>query len=260
MTARYLRVLAFGMVLMLAGTGCDIESEPDVIVFAAASTKGALDDVAQAFTTTTGRRVAISFAGSSVLARQIERGAPADVFVSANVAWMERLEAAGHVMPTSGKSLLGNELVLIAPRSARAPTNLAIANLLGSELPADSWLAMALVDAVPAGIYGKNALDSLGIWESVRSRIAQTDNARSALAMVARGEARMGIVYHTDALAEPRVAVLARFPATSHSPIVYPAAMTTSSHSPYAQAFLDFLRSPVAISVFERHGFVVLDR
>ena len=228
-----------------------------VTVFAAASLKEALDEVAHAFQATTGHKITLSYAGSSALARQIERGAPADVFISANPDWMDRLEAAGRVAPQSRVDLLGNRLVLIGPapqgvaRTVTSDTDLAI--LLG-----DGRLAMALTGAVPAGIYGRAALEKLGLWADVAGSVAETDNVRAALALVALRAAPLGIVYATDATAEPRVGIVGYFPTGSHPPIVYPAALTTRASLPEAASFLDYLRSDTADDVFEAHGFILL--
>lgn len=225
----------------------------NVTVFAAASLKTALEQVATQWQAETGHTVTLSFAGSSALARQIEAGAPADIFLSANPGWMDHLAAKGLIRNDSRVDLLGNALVLIGP-AGDAPMTL-------SDLPArlgNGPLAMALIDAVPAGIYGKEALMSLGLWAAIQDRVAQTDNVRAALALVALGEAPLGITYHSDALAEPRVAVLATFPADSHPPITYPAALTSDSTSPQAGAFLAYLQSPEASAILGHAGFVPL--
>ncbi len=228
----------------------------EVTVFAAASTKTALDDVAEAWQAETGNRAVIAYAGSSALARQIEQGAPADVFISANVAWMDALDASDLIATGTRRDLLGNHLVLVAHGHAdpvEIVPGMDLATMLG-----DGWLAMALVEAVPAGIYGKAALDSLGLWPLVEGRVAQTDNVRTALALVATGEAPLGVVYATDAVAEPHVSVIGTFPEGSHPPIVYPVAAVTERDTPLTVAFLDFLRSDAARTIFERDGFAVL--
>jgi len=229
-----------------------------VVVFAAASLKNALDDIALEWRSAEGGRATLVYAGSSVLARQIQQGAPADVLISANVDWMDALEKDGLIRTETRRDLLGNQLVLIAHGKDVAPIELApgvdLMALLG-----DQRLAMALVDAVPAGVYGKAALISLGIWDEIAPRVAQTDNVRAALALVARGEAPYGIVYATDAVAEAAVSVVATFPAKSHPPIVYPAAVTAESTNPAAPAFLAFLSSQAARPLFERQGFGVIE-
>lgn len=228
----------------------------DVSVFAAASLQGALEPVAEAFERQTGDRVRLTYAGSSLLARQIIAGAPADIFLSASPEWMDAAAAAGVIQPGSRHDLLGNELVLIAPD----PTPVALtAEAMTARLGPDGGrLAIALTDAVPAGRYGRQALEHLGLWDAVVPRLAQTDDVRGALALVAAGEAHLGVVYATDAAAEPRVHVVARFPAGSHDPIIYPVALTTAAEDPADSRFLDALRAPEARAVFAGQGFTVL--
>lgn len=228
-----------------------------VTVFAAASLKNALEEIAERFRMETGHGVRMSFAGTSALARQIEQGAPADIFISANPDWMDHLEAAGLVDPTSRFDLVGNSLVLIAHGRDAEPVELGptldLSGLLGK-----GRLAMALVEAVPAGIYGKAALQSLGLWQGVEPKVVQTDNVRAALALVALGEAGLGIVYATDAAAEDRVRVIATFPSDSHSAIVYPVAAVAARPNPLSDSFLAFLRGSAARTVFERQGFAAI--
>lgn len=227
----------------------------DLTVFAAASLKTALDEIAEVWEAETGVGVTVAPAGSSALARQIQQGAPADVFISASPDWMDVLEADGLIRADTRRDLLTNRLVLIghgeAPPVEIGPA-LDLAGMLGQDR-----LAMALVEAVPAGIYGKAALDHLGLWDSVAPQVAQTDNVRAALALVATGEAPFGIVYATDAEAEPRVSVLGVFPAESHPPVVYPAAVMAESETEAAEPFLDFLSDADAAAVFATHGFGV---
>ncbi|WP_150297519.1 molybdate ABC transporter substrate-binding protein [Salipiger aestuarii] len=241
------RCLAALLTICATGVAADT-----VTVFAAASTKTALDEISALYAGSTGNRAVVSFAGSSALARQIESGAPADVFISADTGWMDRLEDQGLVDPATRRDLLGNSLVLIGTGGdpVAITPDLDLPALLGN-----GRLAMALVDAVPAGIYGKAALQGLGLWQGVAPHVAQTDNVRAALALVASGEAPLGITYVTDAVAEPRVTVLGRFPAESHPRIVYPAAAVTGGA---ALDFLDFLRSPRARAAFAAQEFVVL--
>ncbi|TYC64646.1 molybdate ABC transporter substrate-binding protein [Stappia sp. BW2] len=230
-----------------------------ITVFAAASLADALNEIEQRFEAATGHDLVVSLAGSSALARQIQQGAPADVFISANPDWMDVLEKDGLLEPGSRFDLLNNSLVLIAHGQEAHPleitSDLDLANLLG-----DNRLAMALVDAVPAGIYGKAALQSLGLWDDAEPRIAQSNNVRAALALVATGEAPYGIVYATDAVAEDNVTVAGTFPADSHPPIVYPVADLANRDFPAEAEFLAYLRGPDAREAFERQGFVVLDR
>jgi molybdate transport system substrate-binding protein len=229
----------------------------NVLVFAAASMRTALDEIAADWQARTGDTVTLSYAGSGALARQIIAGAPADIFLSASTDWMDAVEAEGLIVAGTRRDLLGNTLVLVGhgagARVAVSPA-LDLPGLLG-----DGWLAMALVDSVPAGQYGKAALQSLGLWDSVAARVAQTDNVRAALALVATGEAPLGIVYATDAVAEPAVSVLGRFPAETHPPIVFPVALLTEATDPADAAFLDALHGAAARAVFERNGFRVLD-
>jgi molybdate transport system substrate-binding protein len=225
-----------------------------VLVFAAASLKTALDEVAAAWTAATGRRATISYAGSNTLAKQIEAGAPAALFVSADLDWMDYLDGKGLIRPETRTNLLGNSLVLIAPKDEAQPV--AIGPGLADRL-AGGRLAMADVDAVPAGRYGKAALEKLGAWAGVRDRVAQAESVRAALLLVSRGEAPLGIVYRTDAAADPNVALVATFPPDSHPPIVYPAALTTAAN-PDAVTLLAFLRSGPARAAFEKQGFAVL--
>lgn len=252
---KYLRIQA--IVVLLGGLfGLAEARAGEATVFAAASLKTALDQVAQDFRQDTGHKITISYGGSSVLARQIELGAPADLYLSANTAWMDYLQDAGHIDAASRVDLLGNRLALIVHGEAAVmlavTPELPLANMLG-----DGRLAMALVDAVPAGIYGKAAFEHLGLWDAVAPRVAQTDNVRAALALVATGAAPMGVVYATDAAADPRVTAMSLFPEDSHPPIVYPAALTASGNET-ATAFLDYLSSDPASKRFTQNGFLPL--
>ncbi|WP_171210337.1 MULTISPECIES: molybdate ABC transporter substrate-binding protein [unclassified Ruegeria] len=229
-------------------------SAEGVLIFAAASLKTALDQIAADYSDKTGGEVTVSYAASSVLARQIQLGAPADLFISANAQWMDVLVQDGLVDATTRVDLLGNHLVLIGvPAQAEAQIDAALD--LNARLDG-GFLAMALVDAVPAGIYGKSALQELGLWADVEGRIAQSDNVRAALALVATGAAPLGIVYGSDALAESRVSVIGVFPSDSHPPIIYPAAATRDA-APQAFAFLTYLQTDTARAVFEAQGFTL---
>jgi molybdate transport system substrate-binding protein len=228
-----------------------------VLVFAAASLKTALDAIAGEWRAGTGGRATISYAASSTLAKQIENGAPADLFISADQDWMDYLQQRKLIDPKTRVDLLGNSLVLIAPadspaRVAIAP-GFALAAMLG-----DGHLAMADPGAVPAGRYGKAALSALGVWQEVAGRIAAAENVRAALLLVARGEAPLGIVYRTDAAAEPSVRIVGTFPPDSHPPIVYPMVLTIAS-SPEAPALAAYLRGPAARALFEAQGFTAPD-
>lgn len=228
----------------------------EVTVFAAASLRTAMEEVEEAYEAEFDTELLVSYAGSSALARQIEAGAPADVFISANVGWMDRLEAARLIAPETRTDFLGNRIVLVRHGTGPAPVEIGegfdLAGLLG-----DGHLAMALVDAVPAGIYGKAALASLGLWNAAEPHVAQADNVRAALALVAAGEAPLGIVYATDAAAERGVSVVGTFPEDSHPPIVYPVA-ALAGRAEAAAAFLAFLEGPAAMGAFARQGFSVL--
>jgi molybdate transport system substrate-binding protein len=223
-------------------------------LFGAASLKEALDAQAKQFESATGHKVVVSYAASNTLARQIEAGAPADLFISADLDWMDYLDRKAVVMPGTRTSLLRNALVLIAPVSSKAVIKIGpgfdLAGALGSER-----LAMANPDSVPAGKYGKSALESLGVWGKVQKQVARAENVRAALALVSRGEAPFGIVYATDASADKSVRIVDTFPASSHPPIVYPAAILASSKSPAARPLLDYLRSTPARATWEKYGF-----
>lgn len=226
-------------------------------IFAAASLQGALDEVAGLWMDESGDEAVITYAGSSVLARQILQGAPADVFFSANMAWMQVLADEGRVDPAEIVDLLGNRLVLVTARTAGGemveitPEYDLLANL------GNGRLVMAMVDAVPAGIYGRQALEQLNLWDGVQARVAQTDNVRAALALVALGEAPMGVVYATDAEAEPRVTVVGTLPAAAHAPVIYPVAALRGA-VPAAVRFVGFLNTTQSAAAFRRHGFRVL--
>ena len=231
----------------------------DVVVFAAASMKNALDEINAAWGRDGGKRATISYAASSALAKQIESGAPADLFASADLDWMDYAAGKGLIRPDTRVTLLGNRLVLVAPKDSTAAVSLAPGLDLAPTL-SGGRLAMANVDAVPAGKYGKTALETLGAWEGVKGQVAQAENVRAALLLVSRGEAPLGIVYQTDAASDPGVRVVGTFPEGSHPPIVYPVAITKDSSHPDAAAFLAFLRSATARAAFERQGFTILDQ
>lgn len=224
-------------------------AEP-LLVFAAASLAGPLDHISQ---TWDGGEVAISYAGSAALARQIEAGAPADIVILANAAWMERLEERGLV--DAPHALLGNRLVLVGPIGAETHGNLADAL---TALPRTAHVATGFVEAVPAGIYARQALEALGLFADWQGRLVQTDNVRIALALAARGDVDRAITYRTDALAEPRVAIVAEVPASLHDPIRYPMARIRTSTDDRAPAFLAHLQAPEAAAIFADAGFEVL--
>jgi|HubBroStandDraft_3_1064219.scaffolds.fasta_scaffold34833_3 molybdate transport system substrate-binding protein len=228
----------------------------EILVFAAASLTDALAQVDAAFTAGSGVKVKVSFAASSVLAKQIEAGAPADVFLSADLQWMDYLEEHGLLRAGTRHDLLGNALVLIAPADSTLQLQIAkgfnLAGALGG-----GRLSTGDPDSVPAGIYAKAALTQLGVWPSVADRLVRAENVRAALAYVARGETPLGIVYKTDAQAEKRVRVVGVFPADSHPPITYPVALTAGARPPAAR-YAEFLHSAAAHELFVRRGFTVL--
>jgi molybdate transport system substrate-binding protein len=229
-----------------------------LVIFAAASLKNALDEISADWVKTSGKSAPkISYAASSALAKQMEQGAPADLFISADLDWMDYVAKKDLIKADTRINLLGNKIVLIAPRDSTAKVDVKpgfdLAKALGG-----GKLAMGNVDAVPAGKYGKAALQKLGAWDGVKDNIAQADNVRAALVLVARGEAPLGIVYSTDAAAEPNVKIVGTFPDDSHPPIIYPAAVTKDTKSSDAVPFLDYLKSPKARPSFEKQGFTVL--
>ena len=227
------------------------------VVFAAASLKNALDAVNAACTSDVGGAAIISYAASSALAKQIEQGAPADIFFSADLDWMAYLSDRNLTKKDTETRLLGNRIVLIAPADSQASATIEsgfdLAGLLGG-----GKLAMANVDSVPAGKYGKEALEKLGVWSSVEGEVAQAENVRAAMALVSIGEAPLGIVYQTDAAADAGVRIVGTFPEETHAPIIYPVAGLAESKSPFVDAFLACLRSEKGRALFEKHGFAVL--
>ena len=249
-------LLAIGLSLGLGARPAAAQNKP-VLVFAAASLKNALDDVNAQWGRETGKHAAVSYAASSTLAKQIEAAAPADIFISADLDWMDYVAKRNLIKSATRKTLLGNRLVLVAPKSTAVPVDIKAGFPLAKLLNGGK-LAMADTASVPAGKYGKAALESLGAWSSVEHDIAQAENVRAALALVARSEAPYGIVYETDAASEPGVKVVGAFPESSHPPIVYPIALTANSSNPDAPAFLAYLESAKARPLFEKQGFTVL--
>jgi molybdate transport system substrate-binding protein len=229
----------------------------DVLVFAAASLKNALDDNAAQWQRETGKKVVTSYAASNTLIKQIEQGAPADIFISADLDWMDYGQKKNLIKPDTRVNLLGNRIVLVAPKDSTVSVNIQPGFDLAALLNGGR-LAMGNVDAVPAGKYGKAALEKLGAWDGVKDKIAQAESVRAALLLVSRGEAPLGIVYQTDAASDPSVKVVGTFPESSHPPIIYPIALTKDSTNPDAKAFLNYLRSAAARPAFERQGFSVL--
>lgn len=227
-------------------------------VFAAASLKTALDAASSAYGKSTGNKIVVSYAASSALAKQIEQGAPADIFISADLDWMDYVDKAKLIKDDTRFNMLGNRLVLIAPASSMASFKIepgfGLAEALG-----DGRIAMADVRSVPAGKYGSAALKKLGIWDSIEPKVAQAENVRAALALVAQGEAPFGIVYETDAAAEPKVKIVGVFPEDTHPPIIYPIAVTAGSkNATAAEAFVTYLKSPEGQAAFTKQGFTIL--
>ncbi len=245
---------ALMIVSMLALSGTAQAARFDVTVFAAASLKEALDEQVKQYQTRAGIKVTVSYSGSSMLARQIENGAPADLFISADLEWMDYLERKKAIRPGSRVRLLTSSLVLIAPARSTIKLDVvsgfALAQALG-----EGRLAMADPDSVPAGRYGRAALESLGVWREVGTKAVRAENVRAALAYVARGATPLGIVYRTDALAEPAVRIVGEFPASSHPAVVYPAALVAGRNSPHAGALLRYLASADARMIWRKHGF-----
>jgi molybdate transport system substrate-binding protein len=245
-------ILACVVAILLPGDALGQPAAP-ITVFAAASLTDSLTAVADAYRSRTGVTVRLSFGASSTLARQIDQGAQADIFFSADTDWMDYLQKNGRVVETSRRDLLGNRLVLIAATDARPVPRIApgfdLAGALGT-----GRLAIADPASVPAGKYAREALTSLGVWDSVSSRIAPAENVRVALEYVSRGNAPYGIVYATDAKLAPTVRVASVFPENSHAPIVYPVALTRTT-SPGAKNFLAFLTGAQARAIFEKAGF-----
>jgi molybdate transport system substrate-binding protein len=253
------RLAATALVALVVGLPLRPASAQDSgpVVFAAASLKNAFDEINAAWKSETGKSATISYAASSALAKQIESGAPADLFASADLAWMDELAKKNLIQPATRTELLGNEIVLVAPAASAKPATIEPGFPLKTML-GDGKLAMANVDSVPAGKYGKAALEKLGVWSSVAGDVAQAENVRAALLLVSRAEAPLGIVYKTDAAADPQVAIVGTFPADSHEPIVYPVALTKDAKSQDAAAFLDYLKTDKAKALFEKQGFTVL--
>jgi molybdate transport system substrate-binding protein len=253
-------VLGLGLILTAGLAGTAQAQAKELVIFAAASLKNALDEATAAWVKETGKPAPrISYAASNALAKQLEQGAPADIFLSADLDWMDYAAGKNLIRPETRISLLASRIALIAPADSTAAVALTAGVDLTPALGAGR-LAMGNVESVPAGKYGKAALEKLGGWDKVKDKVAQADNVRAALLLVSRGEAPLGIVYATDAAAEPKVRVLATFPADSHPPIIYPVAVTKDSGNPDAQAFLTWLRGNGPKAVFEKQGFTVLNR
>jgi molybdate transport system substrate-binding protein len=253
-------VLAFALVAGAGGAPSPaLAQEKTVTVFAAASMKNALDDIDAAFTKSTSIKAVASYAASSALIKQIENGAPADVFASADLDWMDYGAQKKLVKDDTRVNLLGNRLVLIAPKDSKIGDVTIAPGFDLAKLAGDGRIATGDVRAVPVGKYAKAALEKLGAWAAAEPKFAMTENVRAALTLVARGEATLGIVYETDAKIEPNVKIVGAFPADSHPAIVYPVALTVTA-KPEAARYLAFLRSQTAKTVFETYGFTFLVR
>jgi molybdate transport system substrate-binding protein len=249
--------LAAAAIISIAGLSAPAFAREKVTVFAAASMKNALDNANKAWAGEGAKEVTVSYAASSALAKQIEGGAPADIFISADLDWMKYASDKKLVKEDTKSNWLGNRIVLVAAKDAARPVEIKQGfDLVG--LLKGGKLAMGAPDSVPAGKYGKAALEKLGVWSLVEKSVAGAESVRAALALVSRGEAPYGIVYQTDAAADPGVAVVGTFPADSHPPIIYPIAILSESKSPDAAAYLDYLKSAKAAPFFEKEGFTVL--
>lgn len=246
-----------GSVMATIGLSTSAFAQDKVTVFAAASMKNALDAANAEWARETSNEARVSYAASSALAKQIEAGAPADLFISADLAWMDYVAGKKLIKENTRTNLLGNRLVLVAPADKATPVDIKqdfdLAKLVG-----DGKLAMGAVDSVPAGKYGKAALEKLGVWSSVEGKVAGAESVRAALVLVSRGEAPYGIVYQTDAAADPGVKIVGTFPQDSHEPIIYPVAILSDSKSPVGAAYLEFLKSAKAAPFFEKQGFTIL--
>jgi molybdate transport system substrate-binding protein len=255
---RWLRPAALVAFAFLLLTTAQAQPAGGPTVFAAASLKNALDEIGAAWLGAGKAPIKVSFAASNTLAKQIELGAPADLFFSADLDWMDHLARKGLVREDTRISLLANRIVLIAPKT----TTVSVSVRPGMDLIAalgDGRLAMGNVEAVPAGKYGRAALETLGAWEGVKGKIAQAESVRAALLLVSRGEAPLGIVYATDAAADPSVRVLGTFPENSHPPIIYPVSVLRDAKNGEAIPFLAFLRGEIAAALFRKQGFTVVD-
>jgi molybdate transport system substrate-binding protein len=253
------RLLAYVFLILLSGAWDTAAPAQDakLVIFAAASLKDALDEVNVAFQREKGQATTTSYAASSTLAKQIEAAAPADIFISADLDWMDYLAKRNSIKLETRANLLGNRLVLIAP--VNSPVKLAIGpNFPLAQALGNGRLAIADPNGVPAGRYGKAALETLGVWSTIANRLAPAENVRATLALVSRGEAPLGIVYQTDADSDKAVKIVGTFPQNTYPPIIYPMAVVASSTNPAAMGYLAYLKSPAARPTFEKHGFTVL--
>src|SRR5262245_6921727 len=255
--ARFAALTAAALVVCGPPQGSGHAQGRDLVIFAAASLKNALDAINAQWQKETGKKALISYASSSALAKQIEQGAPAQMFISADLDWMDYVAQKTLIKPETRSNLLGNRIVLIAPKdkaqSIEIRPGFDLAKVLG-----DGRLSIANVDSVPAGKYGKAALEKLGVWPSVSNKIAQAENVRAALLLVSRGEAPLGIVYQTDAAADTNVKIIGTFTEDSQTQMIYPIALTANANHPDAASFLDYIKSAKAKPLFEAQGFTVL--
>jgi molybdate transport system substrate-binding protein len=256
--------LSLAAVILLIGTGIvpgiktGAAAQTELVVFAAASTTHALTEIGELYASRNPVRITPSFASASTLARQIESGAPADVYLSANREWMDFLEEKNLIVKKSRFDLLGNRLVLIVPADSPVKQidvmpGFSLSGVLGK----DGRMSTGDPDHVPVGMYGKKALQNLGVWDQVKDRLAPMNDVRSALVMVERGEAPLGLVYATDAAVSKKVRIAGMFPAGCHPPIVYPVAAVSAGKVNEARKFIDFLKSPEAGAIFKKYAFDV---
>ena len=248
-TALAALLLVFAAVLPLRA------SADEVLVFAAASLKPALDEIIATPDAKALGDIKASYAASSQLEHQIEAGAPASIFISADQDWMNTADAKGRIVKSTRTDLLGNALVLVAPKDSKVSLTIAPKFDLAGALGKDGHIALGEPNSVPAGKYAKASLTSLGVWDSIQPRVVSADNVRAALNFVAKGEAPLGVVYRSDAVSEPAVRVVDTFPDASHVPIVYPAAIVTDHDTPPARKLLDLLHAPSSQAIFVRYGF-----
>jgi molybdate transport system substrate-binding protein len=246
------------VLVLIAGLAVPASAQDTITVFAAASLKNALDETDAAFTKATGVKVTASYEASSALAKQIEQGAPADVFISADLVWMDYAAEHKLINADTRFNWLGNKLVLIAPKDAKLDHVDIAQGFDIAKLAGDGRIAVADVKAVPAGRYAKAALEKLGTWTAAQPKLAQAENVRATLAFVARGEAPLGIVYATDAKIEPKVKIIGEFPNGSYPPVTYPVAATAAGKSPAVTSYLRFLQTQAAKAIFEKFGFSFL--
>lgn len=255
MSMKPFRPLAVGLALFLAAV-VPARAE-DVLVFAAASLTNALNEVGERFAAKTGHKMVASYAASSALAKQVEQGANAQVFASADLQWMDYLQNKKLIKPETRAHLLGNVLVLVAPADSKLGALDLTPKTDIAKLASEGRIATGNPDSVPVGIYFRQAMERAGQWAAVEPKVARADSVRAALALVERGEVPLGVVYATDAAITKKVKVVGTFPGTMHDPIVYPFALVAGPEKPAARAFLDYLKSDDAKALFVRHGFTI---